>query len=144
VPNSARLVGGAGTKSSFTGYQEDQQQTDGTTKWNSVVVCTGANACGKVSRMDMDVPYIELADSPLQSVYLKQAPRPTFVKNDMLLTQFSDCHHSAHEPDRMVSVPALFCAHLTFLAASCLRSLLHSALWIRSSRGYKPGSRYPK
>ncbi|KIM89101.1 hypothetical protein PILCRDRAFT_211886 [Piloderma croceum F 1598] len=46
VPNSASLVGGAGTNSQFAGYR-DQQQTDCTTTWNSVVVCTGANACGK-------------------------------------------------------------------------------------------------
>jgi hypothetical protein len=48
VPNSARLVGGAGTDSSSIRYEKDQPQTDGTMQWNSVVICTGANACGKV------------------------------------------------------------------------------------------------
>lgn len=48
VPNSARLVGGVGIDSQFSGYQGDQQQTGGSTTWNSVVICMGANACGKV------------------------------------------------------------------------------------------------
>jgi hypothetical protein len=51
VPNSARLAGGAGVELSVTEYKEDQQQTQGTKKWNSVVVCTGANACGKVNHL---------------------------------------------------------------------------------------------
>jgi hypothetical protein len=48
VPNSSRLVGGAGEGSPFSGYMENDAQPDASTKWNSVVLCTGANACGKV------------------------------------------------------------------------------------------------
>lgn len=48
VPNSARLVGGAGTGSSFVGYMKDEAQHNTAMNWNSVVLCTGANACGKV------------------------------------------------------------------------------------------------
>ncbi|KAF8158095.1 hypothetical protein B0H34DRAFT_749503 [Crassisporium funariophilum] len=42
VPNDARLIGGAGIGSS-TELPDDNEQ------WNSVLLCTGANACGKVS-----------------------------------------------------------------------------------------------
>ncbi|KAF7977709.1 hypothetical protein HWV62_2978 [Athelia sp. TMB] len=47
VPNPARLVGGAGNGSYFSGYDEDIQDHE-ITNWNSVMVCTGSNACGKV------------------------------------------------------------------------------------------------
>jgi DNA mismatch repair protein MSH5 len=46
VPNDARIVGGVGhegTGSTF-GLDDDDDVDD----WNSVVLCTGANACGKV------------------------------------------------------------------------------------------------
>jgi hypothetical protein len=66
VSNSASLVGGAGTNSQFAGYR-DQQQTDGTLTWNSVVVCTGANACGKVS--PLQAAFIKLVDS-LRRVFI--------------------------------------------------------------------------
>jgi hypothetical protein len=49
VPNSARLLGGAGTDSAPVGYEDDQQRSGVSTVYNSVVVCTGANACGKVN-----------------------------------------------------------------------------------------------
>lgn len=41
VPNDARLIGGAGIGA--TPDRPDDEQ------WNSVLLCTGANACGKVS-----------------------------------------------------------------------------------------------
>lgn len=41
VPNDARLIGGAGIGANPE-YPEDGKQ------WNSVLLCTGANACGKV------------------------------------------------------------------------------------------------
>ncbi|KZP31496.1 hypothetical protein FIBSPDRAFT_907696 [Athelia psychrophila] len=48
VPNPARLVGGAGNGSYFPGYQEDtQERNDAIVNWNSVMICTGSNACGK-------------------------------------------------------------------------------------------------
>lgn len=47
VPNSCRLVGGAGVGSTFDGYEEEQHDGE-ITDWNSVALCTGANACGKV------------------------------------------------------------------------------------------------
>ncbi|KAF8957258.1 hypothetical protein BDZ97DRAFT_2079293 [Flammula alnicola] len=40
VPNDARLIGGAGI-GSFPDCPDDNEQ------WNSVLLCTGANACGK-------------------------------------------------------------------------------------------------
>ncbi|KAF9533174.1 DNA mismatch repair protein MutS [Crepidotus variabilis] len=40
VPNDARLMGGAGVKS-------DAEPPDKIHQWNSVLLCTGANACGK-------------------------------------------------------------------------------------------------
>ena len=41
VPNDARLLGGAGIGT-------DVDPPDSTNQWNSVLLCTGANACGKV------------------------------------------------------------------------------------------------
>lgn len=41
VPNDAHVIGGAGIGSSPTMPDDDNQ-------WNSVLLCTGANACGKV------------------------------------------------------------------------------------------------
>jgi hypothetical protein len=70
VPNDARLAGGVGGKTS-----------DG---WNSIVLCTGANACGKV--------YIRSSRSVLsltsyKSVYLKQVC-------DVQSSPFSSSEHS--------------------------------------------------
>lgn len=50
VPNSCRLVGGAGVGSQleFDGYGEEEYHDGQITDWNSVALCTGANACGKV------------------------------------------------------------------------------------------------
>lgn len=42
VPNDTHLIGGAG-------FNSDVAQTDNKQQWNSVLLCTGANACGKVS-----------------------------------------------------------------------------------------------
>ena len=46
VPNDVSLVGGAG----FDSYPDvyDDFMSEGSTLGNSVLVCTGANACGKV------------------------------------------------------------------------------------------------
>ena len=41
VPNDAHMIGGAGI-GSFPTMPDDHNQ------WNSVLLCTGANACGKV------------------------------------------------------------------------------------------------
>lgn len=41
VPNDAYIIGGAGIGSSPT-------MPDDINEWNSVLLCTGANACGKV------------------------------------------------------------------------------------------------
>jgi DNA mismatch repair protein MSH5 len=41
VPNDARLLGGAGIGASVDPPNRIHQ-------WNSVLLCTGANACGKV------------------------------------------------------------------------------------------------
>lgn len=48
VPNDAHLVGGIGTGSIVDSSRGEKSLADGETKSNSVVVCTGANACGKV------------------------------------------------------------------------------------------------
>ncbi|KAF4617915.1 hypothetical protein D9613_005905 [Agrocybe pediades] len=56
VANDARLIGGAGI-----GVDPDFPDSD---EWNSVLLCTGANACGKM--------LFEMTKGPSQSVYLKQ------------------------------------------------------------------------
>ncbi|KAF7314371.1 DNA mismatch repair protein 5 [Mycena kentingensis (nom. inval.)] len=43
VPNDAHLAGGSGDRSVLVG----DEMTNLTEEWNSVVLCTGANACGK-------------------------------------------------------------------------------------------------
>lgn len=49
VPNDARVMGGCGTGYSFDGNEIDESENASTTGcYNSVVLCTGANACGKV------------------------------------------------------------------------------------------------
>jgi len=45
VPNNAQLVAGVG----FGASAERQTDMDHTSTWSSIVLCTGANACGKVS-----------------------------------------------------------------------------------------------
>ena len=45
VANDARVVGGAGVGASFNRPDDDGEE------WNSLLLCTGANACGKVSRV---------------------------------------------------------------------------------------------
>jgi DNA mismatch repair protein MSH5 len=46
VPNDARLVGGVGFGMC---YEDDSSDVGAEATWGSVVLCTGANACGKVS-----------------------------------------------------------------------------------------------
>ncbi|KAJ7069760.1 DNA mismatch repair protein MutS [Mycena amicta] len=46
VPNDAHLAGGSGDRSVLVGDETTHEAEE----WNSVVLCTGANACGKVSR----------------------------------------------------------------------------------------------
>lgn len=41
-----------------------------TQRWKSMLVCTGANACGKVSRDEL--PGCRMASTLSQSIYLKQ------------------------------------------------------------------------
>ncbi|KAF7288536.1 DNA mismatch repair protein 5 [Mycena chlorophos] len=43
VPNDARLAGGSGDRSMLVGDESTHEAEE----WNSVVLCTGANACGK-------------------------------------------------------------------------------------------------
>lgn len=43
VPNDAHLAGGSGNRSVVVGDEETNESEE----WNSVVLCTGANACGK-------------------------------------------------------------------------------------------------
>ncbi|KAF9019023.1 hypothetical protein BDZ89DRAFT_1103526 [Hymenopellis radicata] len=45
VPNDARIVGGSCHPSEFASSDDSM---DTTSDWNSIVLCTGANACGKV------------------------------------------------------------------------------------------------
>ncbi|KAJ7761594.1 DNA mismatch repair protein MutS [Mycena maculata] len=56
VPNDAHLAGGSGNRSMLVG----DEATNEAEEWNSVVLCTGANACGK-------------------SVYLKQVALITYM-----------------------------------------------------------------
>ncbi|KAG6907883.1 hypothetical protein DXG01_007047 [Tephrocybe rancida] len=46
VPNNARLVGGAGRDPADQDYTSDSEID--LSEWNSVLLCTGANACGKL------------------------------------------------------------------------------------------------
>ena len=51
VPNDALIVGGAGLGISLQGVTDDDEDSSNESTHhskNSVVVCTGANACGKV------------------------------------------------------------------------------------------------
>ncbi|CAK5284093.1 unnamed protein product [Mycena citricolor] len=43
VPNDAHLVGGSGNRSVLVGDETTLEEEE----WNSIVLCTGANACGK-------------------------------------------------------------------------------------------------
>ncbi|KAE9400467.1 hypothetical protein BT96DRAFT_965335 [Gymnopus androsaceus JB14] len=49
VPNDARVTGGDGRFSMFTNSSEEDavSDEDSSKSWNSVLLCTGANACGK-------------------------------------------------------------------------------------------------
>ncbi|KAF7981474.1 hypothetical protein HWV62_33515 [Athelia sp. TMB] len=76
VPNPARLVGGAGNGSYFSGYDEDIQDHE-IANWNSVMVCTGSNACGK-------------------SVYMKQVYKSTQPFEKQLTTK-TDCSNPIHD-----------------------------------------------
>ena len=49
MPNDARLIGGAGIGVDV--------ETPDSNEWNSVLLCTGANACGKV-RHPLSILYI--------------------------------------------------------------------------------------
>lgn len=72
VPNDVFLVGGVGIDSFPDVYGvDDDFMSEGSTPGNSVLICTGANACGKV-RIDY-VPWPEkYLNVMTQSVYLKQ------------------------------------------------------------------------
>jgi DNA mismatch repair protein MSH5 len=50
VPNDARITGGDGRFSMFANTSDaDTEFEENSLKlWNSVLLCTGANACGKV------------------------------------------------------------------------------------------------
>jgi DNA mismatch repair protein MSH5 len=45
VPNDAHVIGGDGTRQYLA---EDENDENTHRDWNSVILCTGANACGKV------------------------------------------------------------------------------------------------
>jgi Mismatch repair ATPase (MutS family) len=84
VPNDTRVVGGSGTDSSFND-NDNASNSDG--DWNSVVLCTGANACGKVSQLNA---ILFQFSSPFQSVYLKQVRYQTQNKRrDIIQTKNS-------------------------------------------------------
>lgn len=71
VPNDARLVGGVGFGMC---YEDDTSDMGAEATWSSVVLCTGANACGKVSAPPTSL-LITHRNLSLQSVYLKQVGR---------------------------------------------------------------------
>lgn len=66
VPNDARICGGDWRPE----FQDGEQAREGSPGWNNVVICTGANACGKVRRHEIGDTFDTDFDS--QSVYLKQ------------------------------------------------------------------------
>lgn len=49
VPNDAFIVGGCGARTAPEAESEDDGSDCGSRDRNSIIVCTGANACGKVS-----------------------------------------------------------------------------------------------
>jgi DNA mismatch repair protein MSH5 len=56
VPNDIFMVGGAGLDSYPVVHGEDDDlMSDGSILGNSVLVCTGANACGKVKESGASV-----------------------------------------------------------------------------------------
>jgi DNA mismatch repair protein MSH5 len=57
VPNDILIVGGAGIGSYPAVHGEgDDLMSEGSVRGNSVVICTGANACGKVKKISILVP----------------------------------------------------------------------------------------
>lgn len=50
VPNDARVTGGDGRFSMFRNSSgtDKELDEDGLKSWNTILLCTGANACGKV------------------------------------------------------------------------------------------------
>lgn len=76
VPNDTRIAGGAGSGAPF--LDEDGKAV------NSILLCTGANACGKVTIN----PSLPTRDSSLlQSVFLKQVCKHSQVMNLLKLLQ---------------------------------------------------------
>ena len=58
VPNDILIVGGAGIGSCPAVHGEgDDLMSEGSVRGNSVVICTGANACGKVKKPRSLVPF---------------------------------------------------------------------------------------
>jgi DNA mismatch repair protein MSH5 len=58
VPNDILIVGGAGIGSCPSVHGEgDDLMSEGSVRGNSVVICTGANACGKVKKSRSLVPF---------------------------------------------------------------------------------------
>ena len=76
VPNDAYVVGGGGVYSQAEGRSNDASDAEmntGAQGAASVVVCTGANACGKVSwKYDLISSVLRLQIVFFKSVYLKQ------------------------------------------------------------------------
>jgi hypothetical protein len=78
VPNDILIVGGAGIGSCPAVHGEgDDLMSEGSVRGNSVVICTGANACGKVKKPRSWFPSELMHASNVfmndgQSVYLKQ------------------------------------------------------------------------
>ncbi len=78
VPNDILVVGGAGIGSYPAVHGEgDDLMSEGSLRGNSVVICTGANACGKVKKpkpryIGLPKSSNAFVDMDGQSVYLKQ------------------------------------------------------------------------
>ena len=66
VPNDVRLVGGVGFGMC---YEDDASDVEPEAAWSSVVLCTGANACGKVSTLPISLSSNHLEVSLAECIF---------------------------------------------------------------------------
>lgn len=145
MPNPARLVGGAGIGAHISGLQEDDYREIGEiANWNSVIVCTGSNACGKVGLYIIlltQVPTPRFAERIYETgtVTVTSGPSLGNIKNER-----TDCPYPIHEPNRMVCIFLGRRACLMSTIASSLPNSLPSVLSTRYSLAFKLRNRSPK
>lgn len=128
VPNDARLLGGAGIGATV-------DPPDRMRRWNSMLLCTGANACGKVG---LHTCHVYLTESFTQSVYLKQVCFwwGSGGGTEWTDSLFSDCHYSDYGAGESFLSPQDAIAEWFMqdrLAGTSKSVMLHDASWWCSS-----------